>query len=99
MSVAGKYSLIIKTPMGEQEGEMTLIIEKNFLRGTLSNSAGSTEFTDGTVNGNELKFNTKIKTPLGRLKAQVTGKVEGNIFSGNAKLPIGTAQITGTRKE
>jgi hypothetical protein len=98
MAVSGTYTLTIKTPMGSQDGEMTLRIEENILRGTLSNSAGSSDFTGDIVDGNKVQFNTKIKTPLGRMKAQVSGTVEGNVFSGSAALPLGIAEIYGVRK-
>lgn len=99
MAVSGTYTLTIKTPMGSQDGEMTLRMEENILRGTLRNSAGSSDFTGDIVDGNKVQFNinTKIKTPLGRMKAQVSGTVEGNVFSGSAALPLGIAEIYGVR--
>ena len=98
MSIAGTYEVTVKTPVGEQNGLLTLIVEGNSLNGTLVNPKGSSDFAGGTVNGNEVQFTTKIKTPMGKLKAQVTGKVEGDTFTGTAKLPLGSAQITGSRK-
>ena len=98
MSVAGTYKVQVKTPMGLQEGKMTLVVDGVSLKGTLENSTGSFEFTDGKAKENTVEFATKIKTPIGSLKASVIGVVRGNTFSGVVKLPIGSAQIDGIRE-
>ncbi len=97
MSVEGTYKIRVDTPVGVQEGKMTLIADGDSLKGRLENAAGSLEFTDGKVKGNSVEFTVKIKTPMGQLKALVTGVVAGNKFSGVVKLPIGSAQIDGVR--
>jgi hypothetical protein len=98
MSVAGKYQVKVSTPVGEQEGTLTLDVEGDSLSGTLTNPKGSTDFSDGQVNGNEVQFTTKIRTPMGRLKGQITGRVDGDTFTGVAKLPLGSAHIEGKRE-
>jgi hypothetical protein len=35
---------------------------------------------------------------MGRLNAKVSGKVDSDKFEGKAKLPLGSADITGIRK-
>jgi hypothetical protein len=76
---------------------MTLKADGVSLSGTLVNARGTTEFSGGTVKGDEVEFDTRIQTPIGRLKAHVTGKVEDGHFSGDAKLPLGTAHIEGDK--
>jgi hypothetical protein len=98
MSISGTYKVKVSTPVGPQEGSLTLMVDGDTLSGALENAKGTTEFNGGTVNGNEVQFATKIKTPLGRLKAQVNGMVEGNRFAGTAKLPLGVAKIEGVRQ-
>ena len=97
-TVAGIYEVKVHTPLEEEEGKLKLAVDGNSLSGELTNKKGITEFKGGTVEGTEVRFNTKIRTPMGRLKAQVTGKVENNTFTGVAKLPLGTAKIEGKRK-
>ena len=97
MAVAGSYKVTVKTPIGPQEGSLTLRVDGNSLSGALTNPTGASEFSGGTVSGTEVRFATKIKTPLGRLKAQVVGTVEGDRFEGTAKLPLGVARIEGIR--
>jgi len=97
MAVPGQYKITVKTPVGVQEGSLTLTINGASLCGRIDNARGSTEFSDGVVNGDEVHFVTKIQTPLGRLKAEISGRVEGDHFTGVAKLPLGVAHIEGVR--
>ena len=97
MTIAGTYNVTVKTPVGPQEGTLSLNVDGNSLSGKLENPSGSSEFTDGVVNDQHVQFTVKIKTPLGRLKALVTGTIEGDRFTGTAKLPLGTAIIEGSR--
>ncbi|MGD8319197.1 MAG: hypothetical protein PVJ02_02045 [Gemmatimonadota bacterium] len=97
MSIQGQYKVTVKTPVGTQEGSLSLAVAGDDLSGVLTNPKGATEFSGGTISGNEVAFQTKIRTPLGRLKAQVNGKVEGDTFVGTAKLPLGVAHIDGVR--
>lgn len=97
MNVSGKYKLTLKTPVGSQQGSLTLQADGETLNGSLTNALGGSEFKGGSVKGNTVEFDTKVPTPLGRLKAHVTGKVDGDHFSGDAKLPLGTAHIEGKR--
>ncbi|MEL7833520.1 hypothetical protein [Fodinibius sp. Rm-B-1B1-1] len=97
MQISGKYSVTVDTPMGVQEGSLILKAENGALSGTLTNPKGSFSFSNGTVQGNEIAFTTKIKTPMGRFKAKVSGIIEDDTFEGTAKLPLGSADIKGTR--
>jgi hypothetical protein len=98
MNIDGLFQLTLDTPMGKQDGTMTLRTTGDDLSGTLENSAGSTEFSGGTVEENRVEFDTRIPTPIGRLKAHVTGKVVDDHFTGDAKLPLGSVHIDGTRE-
>ncbi len=99
MSIDGNYKLTLDTPLGAQEGRMSLKADGTSLSGSLVNARGTTEFSGGIVNGEDIEFDTRIPTPIGRLKAHVTGKVEGGHFSGEAKLPLGRAHIEGDQVE
>ena len=96
-TVAGTYKIKVHTPMGIENGTLKLTVDENSLSGSLENSRGSTEFTGGIVDGNQVNFDTKIKTPVGRVKAKVTGEIKDDAISLTAKLPLGTAQIEGNK--
>lgn len=97
MNIDGDYKLTLDTPLGNQDGTLTLKAEGATLSGTLVNSQGRTEFSGGTVSGDTVEFDTKIPTPIGRLKAHVTGRLTADRFTGDAKLPLGSAHIEGVR--
>ena len=100
MSIQGQYKVTVKTPVGMQEGSLTLVPDGESLSGVLTNPKGDSEFSGGTISGviDSLVVNLKkIRTPMGRLKAHVTGTVEGDTFTGDAKLPLGVAHIEGVR--
>ena len=87
----------LDTPLGNQEGTLTLKADGAALSGTLSNNRGTSEFSDGTVSGDTVEFDTRIPTPIGRLKAHVTGRLTAERSTGDAKLPLGSAHIEGVR--
>jgi hypothetical protein len=97
MNIDGNYKLNLDTPLGNQDGTLTLKTQGAALSGTLANARGTTEFSGGTVNGGEVAFDTRIATPIGHLKAHVTGTISGDRFTGDAKLPLGSAHIDGVR--
>lgn len=95
--IEGTYEIKVHTPMGVENGTLEIRVENQNITGTITNSKGTTEFTDGVLKDNEIQFNSKIKTPMGKLKAHITAKVENNIFEGIAKLPLGSAKIEGKK--
>ena len=98
MAVAGKYAITIKTPLGPQDGSLEFVVNGNSLSGTITNPKGTAEFTNGTVNGNEVSFEAKIPTPIGKITAHIDGKVDGDIFTAIAKVPLGSVEVQGKRK-
>jgi hypothetical protein len=96
--VTGAYEIKVHTPVGVEDGILHLSFKNDELSGSLENSRGTTAFTGGTVDGNELRFDTKIRTPMGRLKAHVTAKIENGEITGNARLPLGSATIEGKKQ-
>ena len=97
MSVQGSYKITVSTPVGLQEGLLTLVTNGGKLSGAIENSRGISEFSDGWVEGDEVRFTAKIHTPVGRVKAEITGRIDGDAFTGAAKLPLGAARIEGVR--
>jgi hypothetical protein len=85
MAVDGTYNIVIDTPMGKQEAKLTLKAAGNKLSGTMEISFGKSDFTGGTVKGNDISFNMDISTPMGQLNLEYTGKVTGSDISGQVK--------------
>ncbi len=87
----------MNTPMGAQNGTMTLSTDGGTLTGTLVSPQGEIELTDGTVDGDTLTWKADITSPMA-MTLEFTATVDGDSMSGNVKLgAFGDATFTGTR--
>ena len=97
MSVSGTYEITVKTPLGPQAAKLTLAADGAALSGSIENIKGKSDFSGGTVAGDEVHFSARISTPIGRVHAEINGKVDGDRFIATAKLPLGKAELDGVR--
>jgi hypothetical protein len=97
MSADGTWNTTMNTPMGAQNGTMTLATDGGSLTGKLSGPQGELDLQDGTVDGNSLTWKADITTPMAMtLEFQAT--VDGDNMSGNVKLgAFGNASFTAER--
>ena len=97
MSADGTWNTTMNTPMGAQNGTMTLSTDGGTLTGTLVSPTGEIELTDGTVDGDTLTWKADITSPMA-MTLEFTATVDGDSMSGNVKLgAFGDATFTGTR--
>ena len=97
MAVEGDWKLVIETPMGPQEAQLTVRpTSDTTFEGTMNGQAGQQSFS-GAIGGGTLTWQTDITSPMPlTLEFHVT--VEGDSMSGETKLGMfGTAPVTGTR--
>ena len=94
--IDGAWKMVLATPMGPQDMVGRFTTEGSVLRGSLESPEGAMDF-EGTVTGNQLKWEMKVKKPMPiTLKYDLV--VDGDAISGKAKLGIfGTAKVTGQR--
>lgn len=97
MSIPGTYEIAVKTPLGPQQAKLTLAVDGAALSGSIENVKGRSDFSGGTVSGNEVHFSARISTPIGRVHADINGRVDGDRFIATARLPLGKAEIEGLR--
>jgi len=98
MAVDGTYKIEIDTPMGKQESKLTLKAAGSKLGGTMESSFGTTNFSGGTVKGNEVSWNLEISGPMGKMALAYKGKVVGNAISGEVKAgDFGTSPFKGKK--
>jgi len=98
MSVAGTYKLTMTTPRGTQTPTLTLKEEGGSVSGTYAGQMGTTEFSGGTVDGNNVKFNINISAMGREITLSFDGTVEGNSIKGTMSTPMGGSEFTGTRE-
>lgn len=95
MAVDGKWNIVIKTPMGDQTGVLTLKQEGDALTGSMSGPQGDAPIEEGKVEGEKLSWQTKVTTPM-PLTLEFEGLTEGDKISGNVKLgAFGTSTFSG----
>ncbi len=97
MVIDGVYNIQISTPMGKQNGQITLRANGNSLSGSVALRLGEQSFDGGTVSGNECTWMVSMNTPMGRTDAEFKSTINGDTISGQAKLPFGWADFSGTR--
>ena len=97
MSADGTWNTTMNTPMGAQNGTMTLSTDGGTLTGTLKSPQGEIELNDGTVDGDNLTWKADISSPMA-MTLEFSATVDGDSMSGNVKLgAFGGATFTGTR--
>ncbi|MGD8417805.1 MAG: hypothetical protein PVH91_12165 [Pseudomonadales bacterium] len=97
MSADGTWNTTMNTPMGAQNGTLTLTTDGGNLSGKLSSPQGEIEISDGSVDGDNLTWKASITAPMA-MTLEFDAKLDGDNMSGNVKLgAFGNATFTGTR--
>jgi len=97
MSADGTWNTTMNTPMGAQNGTLTLATDGGTLTGKLSGPQGEIDISDGTIDGNQLAWKAAITSPM-PMTLEFSATVDGDSISGDVKLgAFGNASFTGTR--
>ena len=97
MSADGTWTTTMNTPMGAQNGTMTLTTDGGGLSGKLSGPQGDIDLEDGTVDGDALTWKANITSPMA-LTLEFSATLDGDSISGDVKLgAMGNATFSGTR--
>ena len=97
MSAAGTWNITTKSPMGSQEGTLTLEVDGDTLTGKMSGAQGEIELEEGKVDGGAVSWVANLPQPM-PIKIEASGTVDGDAISGSMKLgAFGTATFEGTR--
>ena len=97
MSADGTWNTTINTPMGPQNGQLTLSTEGGNLTGKMSGAQGEMDIQDGAIDGDTLTWKADITSPMA-MTLEFTAAVEGEELKGSVKLgAFGNADFTGTR--
>lgn len=98
MSADGKWTTVMNTPMGAQNGSMELSTEGGNLTGTLNGPNGeAVPIQDGAIDGDSLTWKADITSPM-PVSLEFSAKLDGDKISGDVKLgAFGNATFTGER--
>ena len=96
MSADGTWKTTINSPMGAQQGTLTVQTSGDSFTGKMDGAQGSQDVS-GKVDGDTLNFSAAITTPF-PMTLEFTCKVEGDNMTGSVKAgSFGSFPITGTR--
>ena len=96
MAIDGKWNLVIKTPMGEQTGTLTLKQEGDALTGQMSGNTGDVAIENGRVEGDKLLWAAKVTSPM-PITLEFEGAQDGDNLNGTVQLgAFGSSTFTGT---
>jgi hypothetical protein len=99
MAIDGTFSIVMNISMGAQKGTITFNPGGETLSGFFKSLLGTSEFSNGTMDGNNFDFSFDADAPmLGRQTFVVTGIVEGDGISGVVKLGVGSFTFQGQRE-
>lgn len=97
MSFAGTWNTTMNTPMGAQNGTLTLTDDGGTLTGKMSGPQGEIEIKDGSANGNDASWKADISSPMA-MTLEFSATADGDTMSGSVKLgAFGNATFEGTR--
>ncbi len=92
----GSWNIEINTPMGKQEGNLTLAQNGDNVSGTMASGGDSAEIENGSVAGGEATWDVKVTKPM-PLTLGFSAKIDGGNIGGKVKLgAFGEADFSGT---
>lgn len=97
--LAGKWNIILNSPMGKVNAVIDFIEENGAYTGTMvaDGNDGDIPVTDIEVTGNDFKCATFVATPLGKLTVKLNGTVDGDNMTGKAHAKMMSMLFSGTR--
>lgn len=96
-SVDGIWNTTMNTPMGAQQGTLTLVTSGGDLTGKMAGPQGEIEIDEGRVDGDTATWKARLTSPM-PMTLEFEAQVEGDNIKGNVKLgAFGNATFSGTR--
>lgn len=95
--VAGSWALTVDSPQGTMQATLTLAVDGDALKGSISNDMGETPISGGTVAGGQVNFQFDYAGPSGPITIISTATVNGDEIKGEMNYGQGTAPFTGKR--
>lgn len=96
MSADGNWKTTVNSPMGVQEGTLSLVTDGAAFTGKMEGRMGAQDIS-GKVDGNTLSWEAKITSPF-PMTLEFTVTVDGDAMTGSVKAgAFGSSPLTGVR--
>ena len=96
MSADGTWKTTVNSPMGVQEGTLTITTSGDTFTGKMEGRMGAQDVT-GKVDGNSLSWSTQLTQPF-PMTLEFTVSVDGDNMTGSVKAgAFGSSPLTGVR--
>lgn len=93
----GLYEFNIKSPMGNIKALVKLITNGNTLSGYVDVMGKRNEFSNGTINGNNLSLKGKVSAGMMNIQYTIVGNVQGSTLNLAAQTNMGNFNLQGQR--
>ena len=95
---AGTWSVVVQTPQGEVNAQLTLHKDGDQVIGTLSSHLGNASIKSGRVTGNQIRLTATVDVSGQSIDTIITGTIEGDSIRGTMVMgAMGSFEFTGTR--
>ena len=96
-TVDGSWDTVVKSPLGDQKATLTVRTDGDRWTGTQAGAMGTVEITDGTVDGDTIKWTMSITVPM-PMTLDCTATAAGDTLTGTVGVgAFGSFPMTGTR--
>lgn len=97
MSVAGTWNTTVKSPMGDQTGTLTVVVDGDAFTGQMAGGMGTMDVVDGKVDGNTLTWKMNMVVPM-PMTLDCEATVDGDSITGAVNAgAFGAMPMSGTR--
>lgn len=95
---SGTWSLVVQSPQGDIQSQLTLARDGELITGTLGTPAGNVALKSGRVTGNQIRLTATIDMGGQSVDAVISGTLDGDSIRGTIVMgAIGSFDFTGTR--
>lgn len=97
MSVAGKWRVSMKTPIGTQKFTWDFTATGSGWHGVMEGQGTSAELAGLKVDGDSVGFDARVAGPLGMVDLSFSGSAAGDQISGTCRTRFGSFPFSGER--
>lgn len=94
--ISGTYKVLIKSPLGNLNGTMSLRTAGNMVSGTLSLFGVENHFSGQVLDETSYSFSGEIRTPMGLQQYSGSSHLTESGLTATAKMKAGTIEIIGS---